>query len=208
MSSNMLRLFRQPAVRLAIHRIPRRIQFRGFINGSENEEDLFIPGGKQEEEAGQKWAPNNYDRMWDRVDKLDDRVAGLTNDLGGFKGDVNKSLGELATRMEAGFRRMETSMEKNYGELKTSIEKNYGELKTSQARLETSMEKNYGELKADIKPLVWQVRILLGGASLVIVFLVKTYLDEHNIFNKKLADAMPQPVSGPAVVAHKIDPKK
>ncbi|KAF8415780.1 hypothetical protein EV426DRAFT_578989 [Tirmania nivea] len=42
----------------------------------------------------------------------------------------------------------------------------------------------------------------------VIVFLVKTYLDEHNIFNKKLADAMPQPVSGPAVVAHKIDPKK
>ncbi|KAF8433812.1 hypothetical protein BGX38DRAFT_1262955 [Terfezia claveryi] len=168
MSSNMLRLFRQPAVRLAIHRIPRRIQFRGFINGSENEEDSFIPGGKQEEEAGQNWAPNNYDRMnydrmWDRVDKLDDRVAGLTKDLEGFKGDVNKILGELATRMEAGFGRMETRMEKNYGELKTS-----------QARLETSMEKNYGELKADIKPLVWQVRILLGGASLVIVFLVKT----------------------------------
>ncbi|KAF8438734.1 hypothetical protein BGX38DRAFT_901014 [Terfezia claveryi] len=125
-----------------------------------------------------------------RNDKLDDRVAGLRKDLGDFKGDVNKSLGELATRMEAGFGRMKTSMEKNYGELKTS------------------MEKNYGELKADIKPLVWQVRILLGRASLVIVFLVKTYLDEHNIFNKKLADAMPQPVSGPAVVAHKIDPKK
>ncbi|KAF8420856.1 hypothetical protein EV426DRAFT_719135 [Tirmania nivea] len=155
MSSNMLRLFRQPAVRLAIHRIPRRIQFREFINGSENEGGLFIPGGKQEEEARQKWAPNNYDHMWDHVDKLDDRVAGLTKDLGDFKGDVNKSLGELATRMEAGFGRMETSMEKNYGELKTS-----------QARLETSMEKNYGELKAVIKPLVWQVRILLGGASL------------------------------------------
>ena len=46
----MLRLFRQPAVRLAMHRIPRR-QFRGFINGSE------------EEEARQKWAPNNYDRV-------------------------------------------------------------------------------------------------------------------------------------------------
>ncbi|KAF8457646.1 hypothetical protein BGX38DRAFT_1326593 [Terfezia claveryi] len=175
----MLPLFRQPAVRLAIHRIPRRIQFRGFISGSENEEGLFIPGGKQEEEARQKWAPNNYDRMWDYVDKLDDRVAGLTKDLGDFKGDVNKSFGELATRMEAGF-----------------------------GRMETRMEKNYGELKADIKPLVWQVRILLGGASLVMVFLVKTYLDEHNIFNKKLADAMPQPVSGPAVVAHKIDPKK
>ncbi|KAF8435249.1 hypothetical protein BGX38DRAFT_1275091 [Terfezia claveryi] len=180
MSSNMLRLFRQPAVRLAIYRIPRRIHFRGFINGSENEEGLFIPGGKQDEEARQKWAPNNYDRMWDHVDKLDDR------DLGNFKADVNKSLGELATRMEAGFGRMETS----------------------QARLETSMEKNYGELRADIKPLVWQVRILLGGASLVIVFLVKTYLDEHNIFNKKLADAMPQLVSGPAVIAHKIDQKK
>ncbi|KAF8420986.1 hypothetical protein EV426DRAFT_610172 [Tirmania nivea] len=151
MSSNMLRLFRQPAVRLAIHRIPRCIQFRGFINGSENEEGLFIPGGKQEEEARQKWAPNNYDRMWDHVDKLDDRVAGLTKDLGDFKGDVNKSLGELATRMEAGF----------------------GRIETSQARLETSMEKNYGELKADIKPLVWQVRIILGGASLVIVFLTK-----------------------------------
>ncbi|RPB24069.1 hypothetical protein L211DRAFT_868201 [Terfezia boudieri ATCC MYA-4762] len=135
MSSNMLRLFRQPAVRLAIHRIPRRIQFRGFINGSEDEEGLFIPGGKQEEEARQKWAPNNYDRMWDHVDKLDDRVTGLRKDLGDFKGDVNKSLGELATRMEAGFGRMETSMEKNYGELKTS------------------MEKNYRELKADIKPL-------------------------------------------------------
>ncbi|RPB24068.1 hypothetical protein L211DRAFT_837973 [Terfezia boudieri ATCC MYA-4762] len=102
----------------------------------------------------------------------------------GDDGDVNKSLGELATRMEAGFGRMETSMEKNYGELKTS------------------MEKNYRELKADIKPLSH-----LFGKS-VIVFLVKTYLDEHNIFNKKLANAMPQPVSGPAVVAHKTDPKK
>lgn len=58
----MLRLFRQPAVRLAMHRIPRR-QFRGFIKGSEDEQGSFIPGGKQEEEARQKWAPNNYDRM-------------------------------------------------------------------------------------------------------------------------------------------------
>ena len=40
------------------------------------------------------------------------------------------------------------------------------------------------------------------------MFLVKTYLDEHNIFNKKQAVAIPQPVSGPAVVAHKIDQKK
>ncbi|KAF8439247.1 hypothetical protein BGX38DRAFT_1144805 [Terfezia claveryi] len=135
----MLRLFRQPAVRLAIHRIPRRIQFRGFINGSDNEEGLFIPGGKQEEEARQKWAPNNYNHM---------DLGDFKGDVGMRLGDVNKSLGELATRMEAGFGRIETNMEKNYGELKTS------------------MEKNYGELKADIKPLVWQVRILLGGASL------------------------------------------
>ncbi|RPB25613.1 hypothetical protein L211DRAFT_836340, partial [Terfezia boudieri ATCC MYA-4762] len=137
--------------------------------------------------------------------------------------DVNKSLGELATRMEAGFGRIETSngelktnMEKNYGELKTNMEKNYGELKTNMEKnyggLKSNMEKNYGGLKTNMEknygPLVWQVRVLLGGASLVIVFLVKTYLDEHNIFNKKLANAIPQPVSGPAVVAHKIDPKK
>ena len=32
-----------------MHRITRRIQFRGFINGSEDEEGSFIPGGKQEE---------------------------------------------------------------------------------------------------------------------------------------------------------------
>ncbi|KAF8415784.1 hypothetical protein EV426DRAFT_706558 [Tirmania nivea] len=111
----MLCLFRQSAVRLAIHRILRRIQFRGFINGSKNEEGLFILGGKQEEEARQKWALNNYDRMWDHVDKLDDR------DLGDFKGDVNKSLGELATRMEAGFGRIEMSMETNYRKLKADI---------------------------------------------------------------------------------------
>ncbi|RPB28086.1 hypothetical protein L211DRAFT_778555, partial [Terfezia boudieri ATCC MYA-4762] len=79
-------------------------------------------------------------------------------DLGDFKGDVNKSLGELATRMEAGFGRMET----RFGRMEMSMEKNYRELKTC-------MGKNYGELKADIKPLIWQVRILLGGASLVCV---------------------------------------
>ena len=45
-----------------MHRIPRR-QFRGFINGSEDEQGSFIPVGKQEEEARQKWAPNNYDHM-------------------------------------------------------------------------------------------------------------------------------------------------
>lgn len=67
--------------------------------------------------------------------------------MGVFKGDVNKSLGELATRMEAGFGRLETSMEKNYGELKADI----------------------ANLKGDIKPLVWQVCILLGGASLVCI---------------------------------------
>ena len=55
----MLRLFVQPAVRLAMHRIPRR-QFRGFINGSEDEQGSFIPGVKQEEEARHK---NNDDRL-------------------------------------------------------------------------------------------------------------------------------------------------
>lgn len=67
--------------------------------------------------------------------------------MGDFKGNVNKSLRELATRMEAGFWRMETRF----------------------GKIETSMEKICGELKGDIKPLVWQVHILLGGASLVCI---------------------------------------
>ncbi|RPB19108.1 hypothetical protein L211DRAFT_794982 [Terfezia boudieri ATCC MYA-4762] len=89
-----------------------------------------------------------------------------------------------------------------------AIQNRESDINNSLGELATSIEAGFGRMEADIKPLVWQVRILLGGASLVIVFLVKTYLDEYNIFNKKLADAMPQSVSGPAVVAHKIDPKK
>lgn len=47
---------------------------------------------------------------------------------------MNKAIGDLASRMEASF----------------------GELKVE-------MAKNHGDLKTKIKPIVWQVRILLGG---------------------------------------------
>ncbi|KAF8249393.1 hypothetical protein K440DRAFT_220375 [Wilcoxina mikolae CBS 423.85] len=113
-------------------------------------------------------------------------------DLGDFKGDVNKAIGELGRAMEKGF----------------------GEIKTEIADMNTRIEKNHGDLKAEIKPIVWQVRVLLGGASLVVVFLVKTYLDEHNIFTKKQPGAMPQVSLEPTQVvsrpadAQKVEPKK
>ncbi|KAF8544261.1 hypothetical protein BDD12DRAFT_906585 [Trichophaea hybrida] len=81
-------------------------------------------------------------------------------------------------------------------------------------RMEANIAKNHGELKAEIRPIVWQVRVLLGGASLVVVFLVKTYLDEHNIFTKKQPDAMPQVSLEPPQVVYrpadvqKVEPKK
>ncbi|KAH8150851.1 uncharacterized protein LAJ45_05032 [Morchella importuna] len=132
----MLRLFRQPGVRVA----QQRIQLRRFTNLSGDQGGLSGLGEKREasrnaeSEAKQHWAPNNNDRLWDHVNKLDDRVAGLSKGLGDFKGDVNKTLGELVMRMEAGF-----------------------------GRIETNMAKSHGDLKADIKPLIWQVRSLLGG---------------------------------------------
>ncbi|KAH0615238.1 uncharacterized protein H6S33_000874 [Morchella sextelata] len=119
----MLRLFGQRGVRVATRRIAQQ------------------PEQKQkasESEAKHQSVPSGNDRLWNHVDKLDDRVSALTMDLGNFKGDVSKSIGELASRTEQGF-----------------------------GSIETITEKNQGELKADIKPLVWQVRILLGGASLV-----------------------------------------
>ncbi|KAI5851196.1 hypothetical protein DFP73DRAFT_610055 [Morchella snyderi] len=82
----------------------------------------------------------------------------------------------------------------------------FGAINTKFAELETKM-KNHGDLKAEIKPLVWQVRVLLGGAGLVVVFLVKTYLDEHSIFSKKQAHAMAQVVSRSADV-QKVEQKK
>jgi len=34
-------------------------------------------------------------------------------------------------------------------------------------RMEASIAKNHGEIEAEKKPIVWQVRVILGGASLV-----------------------------------------
>jgi len=125
----MFRLCRQPVVRLATHRITQRItqrlQFRGLTNGSGDGGDSFIPGGTPEGEAKQQWAGSNYDRLWDHVNTLDDRVATLSRDLGNFKGDVSKSLGELSTRMEKGF----------------------GEVTTKLAAMEAGLKSDFAELK-------------------------------------------------------------
>ncbi|KAF8535090.1 hypothetical protein BDD12DRAFT_894168 [Trichophaea hybrida] len=127
----MLRLFAKRGVRLAplpvVHQPPlRRTVITGDVNDSPElgaDQNKEVSGNTK---PNQQWSHGNENRLWDRVDKLDDRFAGLS---------------------------------KGFGEIKTEI----------------------ADLKAEIKPMVWQVRVLLEGASLVVVFLVKTYLDEHNI---------------------------
>jgi hypothetical protein len=59
---------------------------------------------------------------------------------------VNKSIGDLSARIGAGF-----------GDLKSQIAESIGDH-------ETMITESIGDLKAEIKPIVWQVRVLLTGA--------------------------------------------
>ncbi|KAI5839102.1 hypothetical protein DFP73DRAFT_634835 [Morchella snyderi] len=167
----MIRLFAQRGVRMATGRVARR----GHTGGGVGDAGVLREtGGKEGPEtsretgvgARQGRVPGSDERLWERVSRLDDRVAGLSKDLADFKGDVNRGLGELAARMDAGFGRMggdhgelDPGMERRHGELKTTIDKNHAELNTT-------IDRNHAELRADIKILVWQVRILLVGGSL------------------------------------------
>jgi len=170
----MLRLFSKRGVRLAPLPVVRRPPLcRMFLTGDDND----LPEGSDYTEPNQQWSRENMNRL------LDDRFAGLSKDLGDFKGDVNKSIGVLSVRMEAGF----------------------GDLKSEMAKMHAETNTKIGDLKAEIKPIVWQVRVLLAGASLVVAFLVKTYLEEHNNFTGKQPGVMPQVRLEPTQVVSRLE---
>ncbi|KAG0639775.1 hypothetical protein HOY80DRAFT_1072478 [Tuber brumale] len=180
---SMLRLFAKRGVRLApFHTARQHPSRRTFFTGEVNEspepsadQNGEVPGNAKPDRL---WNHGSKNHLWERVEKLDDRVAGLAKDLGDFKGDVGNVIGELGRTMERGFGEMSTAIEKSRGDVKAEI----------------------GDLRAEIRPIVWQVRVLLGGASLVVVFLVKTYLEEHNIFTKKHPRAAPPVSRGPTQI--------
>lgn len=58
-------------------------------------------------------------------------------------------------------------MNKSIGELGRATEKGFGDVKREIADMNTKIERNHWELKAEIKSIVWQVRILLGGVGIV-----------------------------------------
>ena len=83
---------------------------------------------------------------------------------------MGEGFGDLNTTMEKGFGDLEKGfgdlekgfgdLEKGFGDLNSTMEKGFGDLNTT-------MEKGFGDIKAELKSMVWQLRILLGGASLV-----------------------------------------
>ncbi|PWW77581.1 hypothetical protein C7212DRAFT_314678 [Tuber magnatum] len=187
----MLRLFTKKqgfcfVSRQIIHRSPRRFIVTGNKNGS------------PEHKADKNGAPNqqkgNGDDgyLWNRVEKLDDRISDITKEHNDFKVDVSKGLVELKAVIEKGF----GEIEKTRSETLLEIEKTRTDIQKTRSETLTEVEK----FRAQSRTIQWQVAVLLTGSGLVIAFIVEEYLRA----NLHLEQTPPSPaadLSGPGPVA-------
>ncbi|RPB00425.1 hypothetical protein L873DRAFT_814409 [Choiromyces venosus 120613-1] len=82
-------------------------------------------------------------------------TASLARGLGDFKGDVHKSISELARTLEKGLGEIKADMNSKFGELETKI----------------------GSVGSHFKLTKWPVQLLFGGVSAVIIWLLKDYAE-------------------------------
>lgn len=53
------------------------------------------------------------------------------------------------------------------GGLTSRMKTDFGDIGESFGEIDAKIKKYHGEMKAEARPLVWQMLVLLGGASLV-----------------------------------------
>ncbi|PWW74475.1 hypothetical protein C7212DRAFT_346134 [Tuber magnatum] len=143
-------MFRQ-STKQGVRFIPR--QTRPYLRRpfSTDDDDNGLPklDGDEDDEGSSK---HKHDQEWKnwREDRLD---------LGDFKGEASKRIGEIAMAVGKGFGTLNAEIRTMDGNLGADIERTRGDMRTE-------IEKTRGNPQAEIRTLNWQVSVLLAGATL------------------------------------------
>ncbi|PUU77029.1 hypothetical protein B9Z19DRAFT_1147416 [Tuber borchii] len=225
-----------PTPLLAVKLSPRfRFPTRSF-NSFANIYNSTTPGTAQNDEGSgnvnprKLWTTQNEDHLIGRIYKLedhahksDDRFINSVKDSAALKVDVTKAIGEISSKIEVRFSKMDATMAKlsaehksDMAKLSTDMAKIYFahksdmaklsaehksdiaklsvEHKSDMAKLSTDIGKNYAEHKSDMGKIYVELKTDIGELkSKVLTYFAAKYPDEFISFAKSILARFPPP---------------
>ncbi|CUS12286.1 unnamed protein product [Tuber aestivum] len=129
---------------------------------------------------------NLDNRLNDRITNIEKCNLTIWKDFGNFRAETNKTSGEIGVLVEQGFGQVRAEIGQvraeaieTRGTLCTEMMETRGTLRTeimeTRGTLRTEIEKTRGDIKSQLRPLVWQVGVLLAGATVFVSSLMKAH---------------------------------